>query len=101
MTAEEYDAEIAGLTASQEEIWANSLAKFLEMRSCGLGLCVTIDALETVAHTADTAEKREVARLSLERERADRELPWQMAARAVEQLEITKATLKRRREGLR
>ena len=101
MTREEYDAEIAGLTTSQEKIWGLALVKYLEMRSCGLGLCVAIDHLEQVARTADSAEKREEARASLEAERANRELPWQMAARAVEQLEITKATLKRRREGLR
>ena len=99
MRREEYDAEIAGVTASQEEIWADALVKFLEMRSCGLGLCVKIDHLETVVRTADTEEKREKARASLEAERANRELPWQMAARAVEHLEITKATLKWRREG--
>ena len=101
MTREEYDAEIEGLTARQEGIWADALAKFLEMRSCGLGLCVRIDHLEYVAVAADTAEKREKARADLDAERVNRELPWQRAARAVEQLEITKATLKTRREGLR
>ena len=101
MTKVEYDAEIAGVTASQESIWAESLEKYLKMRSCGLGLCGGIEHLETQSRTADTAEKREKARIALEAERALRELPWKMAARAVEQLEITKATLMRRREGLR
>ena len=100
MTKDEYDAEIEAIGKSQEAIWALALPKFLEMRSCGLGLCGGIDTLEERARTAETADDRGKAKMQIEKERALRELPWERATRAIGQLEITRATLKRLREGL-
>jgi len=94
VTRDEYLTEIESLKEVQQTIWNGLLAKYVDFRRCGLGLCGKLDELDLRARKGD-----EDAKACAERIRADYQEAWQRGVREVEQIEITMNKLKDRADA--
>lgn len=100
MKREEHEAEINALEERQRAIWMDALPQFLEMRSCMLGLCGQIEAVDDIAVTSEDEEVRRKATARAKAMRAQRERPFEKIVWIISQLEIAKEIHRRRADGL-
>ena len=95
MTRDEAKAEIERLREHQEAIWREGLRKYLDMRSCDLGLCGKIDALVYSANTTPDPKRREKLEAEIKHLRDCRREAWNLVDREITQIEIAIAVLRR------
>ena len=96
MTRDEAKAEIERLREHQETVWREGLRKYLDMRSCDLGLCGEIEARVDAANTCQDPKKRGEMEGEIKHLRECRQETWRRVDKEVTQIEIAIDVLRRR-----
>ena len=95
MTRDEAAAEIERLREHQRGVWSEGFQKYLDARSCDLGLCGKIDALVYSANTCQDPKQREKLEAEIKHLRDCRREAWNLVDREITQIEIAIAVLRR------